>query len=537
MPSRTRPRGARAVALAAAAGLSLLTACSTSNTGNTSASGGTLKIAIDSDPVCLDPVQATLIASSVIGRQLVDSLIDQDPETGEFVPWLADKWQASPDAKTFTFHLRAGATFADGTPIDSAAVKANFDAVVKAGAKSAFGAQYLLGYTGTTVKDAQNFTVTFGQPNAQFLMAASTPTLGLLSPASVKTSLADRCTGKGLIGSGPFTFTEYRKSASITLTRRTGYDWPSKLATHTGQAHLEKVTYNVVTEASVRSGSLKSGQVDVATTLLPEDEQTLNGNGFHILARVNPGVVIGASPNLKHSTILRDATVREAIQLAVDRKEIADSVLSPSYGVAGSVLSTTTPGYSDLTAALKTDPEQAKSLLEKAGWKAGPDGIREKDGKKLTLSLLFFYQANVQEAVQQQLRKVGIDLRLKQVTPAEFQALSPKGDYDLRASSTSRPDPDILRSIFSPKAGNAAWLSDTDPQVPQLEQLYTGIRQTTDTTKRAELAAQAQKLLVEQNYDFPFSQVTQVIGAADRVTGLRYDAASRFVLYDTALGR
>ncbi|MER5197239.1 ABC transporter substrate-binding protein [Streptomyces sp. NPDC002755] len=534
-PHALRSAAVPALALSLAA---VLAGCGTgTGTSNAGASaspkaGGSLKIAIDSDPVCLDPQQSTLIASAVINRQIVDSLIAQDPGTGKFVSWLADTWKASTDAKSFTFHLRPGITFSDGTPVDAAAVKANFDAIVAAGAKSPYGSQYLLGYTGTQVKDAQNLTVTFDRPNAQFLMAASTPTLGLLSTGSLKTSLADRCTGKGLIGSGPFTFSSYTRNSSTTIVKRTGYKWPSALDKHTGDAYLDKATYNVVGEPSVRSGSLKSGQVDVATTLLPTDESTLKSAGYTLLARVNPGVVIGAAPNLKSSKILQDADVREAIQLAIDRQQITDTVLSPSYGVAKSILGSTTPGFTDLAADLEADPAEAAALLDADGWKKGSDGIRAKNGKKLSISLLYFYQPNVIEAVQQQLRAVGIDLKLKQVTAAEYAAASAKGDYDLRSTSVSRPDPDILRAMFSKSAGNLDWFTGTEAQQAQLEKLLAAQLATTDTAERNKLAAQAQEILIKEGYAFPFSQLTQVVGISSKITGIRYDAASRILLYD-----
>jgi peptide/nickel transport system substrate-binding protein len=538
---RTRPT--RTLRRAAVPGLalslaSLLTACGT-GTGTSGAGasatpkqGGSLKIAIDSDPVCLDPQQSTLIASAVINRQVVDSLIAQDPDTGKFVSWLADRWQASDDAKSFTFHLRSGVTFSDGTPVDANAVKANFDSIIAAGAKSPYGSQYLLGYKGTQVKDAHDFTVTFDQPNAQFLMAASTPTLGLLSTASLKTSLADRCTGKGLVGSGPFTFSSYTKDSSTTLVKRTGYKWASALAKHSGDAYLDKVTYSVVTEPSVRSGSLKSGQVDVATTIQPQDETTLKSGGYTLLSRVNPGIVIGAAPNLKSSKILQDADVRKAVQLAIDRQQITDTVLSKSYGVASSILGDTTPGYTDLSASLKADPDQAGKLLDADGWKKGSDGIRQKNGKKLSISLLYFYQANVVEAVQQQLRAVGIDLKLKEVTAAEYATDSAKGDYDLRSTSVSRPDPDILRAAFSKSAGNFSWFTGDEPKEAQLEKALSGQLATTDTARRDKLAGEAQQVLVDEGYAFPFSQLTQVVGVSPKITGITYDAASRILLYD-----
>src|SRR5690606_32571283 len=126
-------------------------------------------------------------------RQLVDSLTDQDPETGKIVPWLAEKWEVSPDSTSFTFHLRTDATFSDGTPVNAEAVKANFDAIDGLGANGTLALGYVSGYAGTTVVDDHTVTIKFKQPNVQFLQATSTFTLGLLSVATTQQSAADRC--------------------------------------------------------------------------------------------------------------------------------------------------------------------------------------------------------------------------------------------------------------------------------------------------------------------------------------------------------
>jgi peptide/nickel transport system substrate-binding protein len=146
-PGHTEPRrpGRAAVSIAAvAAAVVVLTACgsggstgaATSGTGSAAGSsggapkaGGTLTFAVSSDAKCVDPQQVGSNDAIYSARQLVDSLTDQDPATGKIVPWLAEKWQISPDATGYTFTLRKGVTFSDGTPLDAAAVKATFDAV------------------------------------------------------------------------------------------------------------------------------------------------------------------------------------------------------------------------------------------------------------------------------------------------------------------------------------------------------------------------------------------------------------------------
>ena len=119
-------------------------------------------------------------------RQVVDSLTDQDPDSGEIEPWLADRWEVSPDAKSSTFHLKDGATFSDGTPVDAAAVKGTFDSIVTTvgAAKAPLAGSYLTGYQGTTVVDPLTARVDFAAPNAQFLQASSTAQLGIQAPVT-----------------------------------------------------------------------------------------------------------------------------------------------------------------------------------------------------------------------------------------------------------------------------------------------------------------------------------------------------------------
>ncbi|MFF2329560.1 MULTISPECIES: ABC transporter substrate-binding protein [unclassified Streptomyces] len=529
-PVRALVTGAATVSMVA-----LLAACDGGGGSTAAGSNGELKVAIDADPVCLDPVQATLIASNVIGRQLVDSLIDQDPESGEFKPWLAKSWEVNDDATSFTFRLRDGATFSDGTKLDAAAVKASLQGVVDLGAKSVYGSSYLGGLKDIKTPDAATVVVDFDASNAQFLMAASTPTLGILSAKALATSAKDRCVGTGLVGSGPFTLASYRANQSVKIERRDDYAWPSGLAEHTGAAKLASVTYQVSTEPSVRAGTLRSHQVDMATTIQSQDEAAFDGNGFHLMTRVNPGIVVGISPNLSGSSpILDDAQVRKALQMSIDREDIAKTVLTPSYGVASSPLGETTPGWKDDSSVLAYDPDQAGKILDGAGWTKGSDGIRTKGGKKLRLTVAYFYQTNVVEYLQQQLRKVGIDLVLKEMNAAQYASEYLTGKYDFISTSVSRPDPDILRAMFAADATNFTFTDKNDPVQKQLAPLFDKIRSTTDTAARAEAAGAAQKILLDNGWIFPLSQLTQVVAVSDDVTGVRYDAASRFVLYDAA---
>lgn len=516
----------------------LLTACGSGDSGSDGGSGpaksgGTLTFAVGSDAGCVDPQQVASNDTIYSVRQVVDSLTDQDPATGKIVPWLAKSWDISADATTFTFHLRSGVTFSDGSKLTAQVVKDNFDAVPNLGALGTLAEGYLSGVKSTTVVDPLTVKVTFQQPNAQFLQATSTHSLGIESSASVKKTPQQRCS-QGVVGSGPFVLKQYVQNQSITLARRTGYAWGSSLWHKRGEAYLDKVVFKIVPEAGVRAGSLQSGQVDAISSVGKANEAALKGGQVTLQRRANPGVVFGLALNNSRPA-LKDARVRQAIGFAIDRGQIADTVFPTGTQPATSVLAHTTPDYTNLSSDLTTDAAKAKSLLDAAGWKTASDGIRTKDGKKLSLTVDWIPNSATNqpalELVQQQLKAVGVGLTLKQLQVTQLAPTLQSGDFDAAWSNVTRADPDILRSSFSTKLANFYRLPAGPLDIPLSQQAAT-----TDATKRKQLVEQAQQLLVRNAYYVPVVELQTQIGVAKKVHGLNFDASSRIQLHDTWIG-
>ncbi|MFF3504509.1 ABC transporter substrate-binding protein [Streptomyces sp. NPDC003247] len=516
----------------------LLTACGSGGDGSGSGSGrptsgGTLTFAVGSDSGCVDPQQVGSNESIYSVRQTVDSLTDQDPETGKIVPWLAESWDVDSEATTFTFHLRSGVTFSDGSELTAQVVKDNFDAVPKLGALGSLAQGYLSGVKSTTVVDPLTVRVTFKEPNAQFLQATSTHSLGIESSASAKKSPQQKCSD-GVIGSGPFVLKQYVQNQSITLAKRTGYDWGSSLWSKKGEAYLDKLVFKVVPEAGVRAGSLQSGQVDAISGVGKANEAALKGGQVTLQRRANPGVVFGLGLN-NALPVLKDTKVRQAILAAVDREQIADTVFPTGTEPATSVLAHTTPDYTDLSSDLAFDAAKAKSLLDAAGWKAGGDGVRTKDGKKLSLTITWFPNATTNqpalELVQQQLKAVGVDVVLKQLQVSQFATTLQSGDFDVVWGNVTRSDPDILRSSFSTRLGNFYRLPASS-----LDTVLSGQAATTDTARRGQLVGEAQKLLVQNAYNVPVVELQTQLGVSKKVHDLAFDSGSRIQLHDTWIG-
>ncbi len=542
MPRSFCTPGRRALRGSAAAVVLALGLAGCSSPGSTTAAaraagpptpGGTLTIDVENAPLCVDPQNNNSNGNTAISRDLVDSLTDQDPATGREVPWLATSFTANANATAFTFTLRPGATFSDGSPVDAAAVKANFDSIVRLGAVDAVGSSYLAGYTGTTVVSKLVARVAFSAPNAQFLQATSTAALGLLSPASLAATPQQRCQGQHLYGSGPFTLAG-QSASGVRLVRRSGYDWGSSLWHHTGAAYLAGIDYDVVPEDGVRTGSLASGQVDGIIGVEASDQESLRSDGLNWLVQSVPGIDYNMTANTTHP-IVSDPVVRQAITLGVNRAQVVSTLLSSSYKPATSILSSTTPDYVDLSASLAYDPSKAESLLQGDGWSPGAGGIRTKDGRQLKVQVIYpgidTASAQVLQLIQQQLAQIGVDLELDGLPLDQLAPDQNAGDYDLLWFSLTRTDPDILRTVYSTSQKDRAYLPSADPLEPLLGEQAATLNPAT----RQSLAASAQKLIVQQAYSIPIYESAQVDAFSASVHGARLDASAQPELFDAWL--
>ena len=517
--------------------LLLATACGTTG-GNTPPAadatphaGGALTFDTDSDPGCLDPQQSPFAASQLISRGVVDSLVSQDPQTLQLKPWLAKSWTVSADATSFTFQLRDGVTFSDGAPFDGAAVKANFDRIVAPATKSLLAASLLAGYKGTTV-DGQSVTVTFAKSNSPFLQAASTAFLGMLSPKAFAAGPQAMCDKP--VGSGPFVVGGHVPQQNVTLTKRAGYNWGTPGAKHQGTAYLDKVTINIVPENGVRLGSLRSNQVDAVANVPPAEADNLKG--FQLLSKAQPGLAYTLGINTKNAP-WNDVRLRQALAKAVDTDEIVKTIYKGKYQRATSVLTPATPGYTKALADGQFDEAGANKLLDEAGWAKDASGMRAKDGQPLSIEWAYITPAREQrdlvaQLVQQQLKKVGIDVKLTPLPAAQVTARTAQGNWQLSAISFVRADGDVLRTVLtSPQSGFP--VAD-EPQVPTL---LADATTTTDQSKRDNDYAQVQKQIVSGASSIPIYDPTYLLGANNAVHDLGFDPQGLPSFYDTWLTR
>jgi peptide/nickel transport system substrate-binding protein len=530
----------RRVRPVAAAGLALalgLAGCSGSDgaagSGAASATptrGGTLSIDVASTPLCLDPQNNNSNGNTAISRDLVDSLTDQDPATGEIVPWLADSWTVNSDASEYTFKLRQGVTFSDGTTLDAHAVKTAYDGIVALGALSELGLIYMNGYKSSTVLDDYTVRVTFDGPSAQFLQATSTTTLSILSPATYQKTAAQRAAGD-VVASGLFVLDSFKAGQEVKLSRRKGYAWGSPLVKNKAEAYLDAISVTYVAEDSVRLGNLTSGTLDIDWPRLPisaADQKLIQAAGGTIIQRSLPGIADIMVPNITDGKPFSELAVRQAFIKAVDLKAYASTVFWDTYPVATSVLDRSTPGYASQADLLAYDLAGAKALLDGAGWTTGPDGYRHKNGQRLTLTYLVAINSPGPQLLQSQLKQAGFDVQIKVVTAGQEVTDEKSGGYDMLESYLTRGDPSVLGAILDTavvKAPPGINTQDTTTAA-RVNALFAQGAATTNKTQRATVYGELQKYIIQQGVAFPIYERVQVSGLSSKVHGFAWTSES-----------
>ncbi|GAA4973608.1 ABC transporter substrate-binding protein [Pseudonocardia tropica] len=490
--------------------------------------GGTLTYALTTDPLSFNPSGNNAgVDSWAVTRQLFDSLLFLDPDSKQLEPWLAQSWSSNADATAFTFRLREDATFSDGSTVSASDVKATFDDLVANKAKSPGTASAFTGYRTTDVVDPRTAVVRFSTPNAAFPVATASVMLGIVSRSTTIIPYDDRATGKGVIGSGPFVLQSYTKDVSTTLVRRPEYRWAPAAFDHSGAAHLSAIDFTVVPESAVRSGSLSAGSVDVISGVEPTAVGELESVGT-VLTRSTPGYVNGVYFNAS-GPATADPAVRRGIAHAVDPTQIRDTAATDKFAVATSILSASTPGWADESSSFGFDPAAAGRDLDSAGWVAGPDGVRAKNGTRLSLKLIYMNSsAQTQSAVevlQQQLRSVGVDLTLSGGSAPDFLAAWQSGDFDAAWIAGGASDADILRTVYGRNGTNFYKVED-----PQLDDLLTRQLAAVDQGARFALLAQVQKRIADQYYQVPVYENTGIIATTTAVHGVVFGADSRLDL-------
>ncbi len=509
--------------------------------------GGTLVYLEKQAHTSLYPPGAGFYPNAGVLNQITDKLTYQNPQTLEIEPWIAESWDVNADATEYTFRLREGVTFSDGTPLDAKAVAANYDVyglgniTLKQTVSEAIN-----NYARSEVIDAKTVKFYFKAPSPGFLQATATPTSGLVAVSTLGLSADELGRAPNIIGSGPFVVASEKLGTEIQLTARKDYAWGPAKVKQQGRANLDGITVLTVPEDGVRIGALLSGQGDFIRQVHAYDEAQVKTAGYTVYGAQTRGTThaVAFRPG---NPLVADLKVRQALLHATNSTEIITTLFSENYPKARSPLSSVSAGFVDLSSELGFDPEAAKKLLDEAGWKPGADGIRQKDGARLSLgayeSLNYARSKETLQLLAQQWQKVGVELKLL----AGEAGTRTKDDLDplktpLVPTKVERADPDVLKSQYYPttrdqlrqKGGKGVATEFVDKT---LNDILDKVASEPNTAKRLEYTGDAQKRLIEQAYVIPLFEEPQSFAGAPDVKDVVFEAVGRPVFYSAWLDR
>ncbi|MGG8174937.1 TIGR04028 family ABC transporter substrate-binding protein [Klebsiella aerogenes] len=510
--------------------------------------GGTL-IYLEQQPhTNLYPPAGGFYPNGGILNQITDKLTWQNPETLAIEPWIAESWSSNDEKTEYTFKLRPGVTFSDGTPLDANAVAKNFDTYGLGNKALRLPVSEVINnYDRSEVIDPLTVKFYFKKPSPGFLQGTATIGSGLVSLSTLARSFEALGDARNIIGSGPFTVKDEKPGRELTLVARKDYQWGPKNLAQQGPANLDGITYIVTPEDSVRIGALLAGQAWFIRQVQAYDEKQATDQGFNIYAAPTRGVNDSLSFR-PDNPLVADLRVRQALLHATNAKQVVETLFSPNYPQASSVIARTAAGYVDLSDKLAFDQQKAKQLLDEAGWTPGADGIRQKAGQRLALtvyeSLPQPQNKEVLQLVAQQWRQVGVALSVKAGDAGSrvLDNLDPL-KTPLTVSEVGRADPDVVKSMFFP-ANRDALLQQggSSDKVKtfrddKLNALLTAISAEVDAQKRLQLTGDAQRYLLDNAYVIPIFEEPQVFAGAPWVKGVRFEAVGRPSFYGAWLDK
>ncbi|TGB42447.1 ABC transporter substrate-binding protein [Mycolicibacterium peregrinum] len=495
----------------------------TSGGGGTPVSGGSIVYGADREPTCLDPHNFGDMPQTYVARQYLDSLVSERPD-GSVVPWLADSWTVSPDGLVYTFAIRSGVKFHDGTPLDAAAVQANFVQILDPATQSQTDTGYLRPYyKSSRAVDPSTFELTLSSPYSALLPVLSQAFFGIESPKAMARGLEANC--QSPVGTGPFIVKQWIRGQSVELDRNPDYNSAPQDAKHQGPAYLEHVSWKFLEDGSVRFAAVQGRDADIIFNPPPQQKAALEADRNLVLQSfTHTGLPNGIALNTSHASF-DDQAVRQAFIHGANAEAAVRSAYLGVFDWEPGPLSSTTPYLrDDLRDHYAHDPDKANALLDSAGWtQRDADGYRTKDGRRLTAQLVYSSDpgdtppadVTLFQNIQAAEKQIGFDVVLKPL-PADqyYAAFTNKDAYDgLTGAYWNSPTPAVLSIVYSSDSlkaapgNNMSWVSD-----PKIDDLLHQAAASIDVEQQKKLYGEVEQIVAENAYHLGlYPQTTRLV--------------------------
>lgn len=482
----------------------ILTACnvdsgSSADDSKESSGGGELIIGMESEADVLDPHRAGGWVTMRITNQMFEPLIGEDLSKSseesavpELIPVLAKSWEVSKDGKTYTFHLREGVKFHDGSDFNAEAVDFNIKRLTdenseyydKLGVGRTFRTWKF--FESSEVVDDNTINIHLTSPFSEFpRMLAQINSLQIVSPEAIKKNGNDSM-GENPVGTGPFKFDSRERGKHITLVKNEDY-WGEK-------AKLDKVIFRPLSDPAARVLALQNDEVDIIAVPSPDSIENLKDQGFK--------VVSGTPPHVWYLTFnfdnknMKNQKVRQAINYAINREGIANELLNGTVTPAYTIQSPGAINYDAEKKWYEYDPEKAKQLLKEAGLEARFKTTLQTsvDGSGQLIPV------DIAEWIQRDLAEIGIDVTLdtqEWITYYSAYSNGMKPDVGMNQMSSGRTSPYFLSMVahsefVAPGGFNSGKYVNT-----RLDKILDKASTSVDENNALELWKQAESIIME----------------------------------------
>lgn len=471
--------------------------------------GGTLIFGRGGDSVGLDPADITDGESTRVTEMIFEGLVGFKGETTDIIPVLATSWKVSKDGKVWTFKLRKGVKFHDGTPFNANAVKFSFDRQFdKNHPYYKYGkweyAEFALEPL-EKVEVVDDYTVRFilKYPFAPFLANLAMFSCAIVSPTAVEKYKADFF--KNPVGTGPFKFVEWVQKDKIVLEANTEY-WG-------GRPYLDRLIFRVIPDNSVRWLELQKGSIDAMDGINPDDIPAIKSDPNVVFYQVPALNICYLAMNMEKKPF-DNVLVRRAINYAINKKAIVEAFYKGIGIVAKNPIPPNMMGYNDKIKDYEYSPEKAKELLAKAGY---PNGFETTLWTPPIPRVYIPQPTKVAEAIQSDLAKVGIKAKIVTYDWGTYLQKTRSGEHDMAilgwGSDNGDPDNTIYVLLDKDNAKKGVASNIAFYKNDKLHDILIKAQQVTSVSARKRLYEAAQEII---KLDAPWVTIahTSAIAAA-----------------------
>jgi peptide/nickel transport system substrate-binding protein len=494
----------------------------------------TLTFLFAGDTNRLDPPAMDAQEGFIATTAMYEGLVRYKSGSTDVEPALAEKWDISPDGLQYVFHLKSGVKFHDGTPLNAQAAAFTFDRVVNKDNPLYQDAQGDYGgfpYIDTYISGVVTKVEAVGDLDVQFTLNRKfSPLLSNLAipPAYIISMDALKKYGKAInenpVGTGPFKFVEWKKDDHITVDAFDGY-WGDK-------PKIQRIIFQPVPDSSVRALKIQNGEADVTWAIDPKDVPSLKGQANTDVLE-QPGLNVNMAEFNLNKADFQNKSLRQAMNFAINKQELADSLYSGAGTPAVGALPPTSWAFNPALKGYAYDPAQAASLLKDSGY----------NGQTLTLDTYTIARGynpqgdKLAQAIQQYLDAVGIKTQIQTGEWTQYRAdrRAAKLNVAFGGWQADTGDPENFLGVFF-NSSNAGATNTSFYKVPEVDQLLNQANEETDVAKRKDLFNQAEQRVVDDAPWLFIGHMKQQAAIRKRVQGFVQQPTYIYFFNNVSLG-